>query len=396
LSLFQRLLAPVSSAAFFEEYFETKPLVVARNRPDYYHRLLSLEDVDKIIATEDVCYPDIRLVSAEREIKSDAYTHLGDRVDPVRLYQLYADGATIILDHLHRSHPPLADLCASLELEFSAPFQTNVYLTPPGAKGFKAHFDNHDVFVLQLHGKKHWRLYGTPVPLPVGEQGGDPCQSNPGIPTLESCLRPGDTLYVPRGVVHDAISEDEPSLHATVGLLSYTWTDLMLEALAIVALKDSAFRRSLPPGFARPGFDRKSLTLVFDELLSRFSASADLNSAMDTFATEFIRTRWPRLRGQMAQLGASENLTLDSQVACRPDLAYALQENGSVISIEYWGNSIRLPKGAGVSLRYALTVPCFQVRDLPGELDDDSKLVLVRRLIREGILTTGISPKPVL
>ena len=382
----QKLLAPVSSAAFFEGYFETKPLLVARGRPDYYSGLLGLDDVDRIVTTEGVCYPDIRLVNAEREIESGAYTCLGDRIDPARLYQLHAGGATIILDHLHRSHSPLTDFCAALELEFSAPFQTNVYLTPPRAKGFKAHFDNHDVFVLQLHGTKHWRMYGTPIMLPLGGQSNDPSQGNPGVPTMECSLELGDSLYIPRGVVHDAVSGDEPSLHATVGVLAYTWTDLMLDALATMALRDFTFRRSLPPGFARPTFDRKDTHAVFKELLTRFSASADLNSALDTFVAEFINTRRPRLLGQLAQLRALQSLTMDSQVGCRLHLAYTLHEDESVIRIRCWGNEISMPREASTAVHYALTVPRFRVGDLPNEWDNDSKLVFVRRLIREGIL----------
>jgi len=35
-----------------------------------------------------------------------------------------------------------------------------------------------------------------------------------------------------------------------------------------------------------------------------------------------------------------------------------------------------------------LTQPRFAVRDLPGDLDEESKLVLVKRLIREGLMVS--------
>ena len=73
----------------------------------------------------------------------------------------------------------------------------NVYLTPPGTQGFAPHFDDVDVFILQLEGKKHWRLY-EPKPedrLPrfssrnfTQNEIGDPC--------LETTLDAGDMLYV--------------------------------------------------------------------------------------------------------------------------------------------------------------------------------------------------------
>ena len=33
------------------------------------------------------------------------------------------------------------------------------YLTPPGTQGFAPHYDDIEAFILQLEGKKHWRLY---------------------------------------------------------------------------------------------------------------------------------------------------------------------------------------------------------------------------------------------
>ena len=35
----------------------------------------------------------------------------------------------------------------------------NRYLTPAGTQGFAPHYDDIEAFILQLEGKKHWRLY---------------------------------------------------------------------------------------------------------------------------------------------------------------------------------------------------------------------------------------------
>jgi ribosomal protein L16 Arg81 hydroxylase len=96
--------------------------------------------------------------------------------------------------------PSLANLCRAVERTFSSHFQTNIYLSPPHAQGFKTHFDSHDVFVLQVSGSKLWTLYDTGVVLPLRGQAFDPDKHAPGPPTRELTLHSGDVLYCPRGL----------------------------------------------------------------------------------------------------------------------------------------------------------------------------------------------------
>jgi hypothetical protein len=70
----------------------------------------------------------------------------------------------------------------------------------------------------------------------------------------------------------------------------------------------------------------------------------------------------------------------------RPALAYRLHEEDDAIHIRCYGREISIPAFAAAAVQYAMTTSCFKVRDLPSELDEESKLVLVRRLVCEGIL----------
>lgn len=381
----QTVLDPVSISDFFNLYFESNPLGITRGRPDYFCGLLTLDEIDRLLTTLDFQHPRIVLVNAEREIKPSEYITENNTIDVGELYRLHATGATIILNQLHTRHPELAELCAGLELEVSAPVQSNVYVTPPRAKGFKTHFDTHDALVLQLHGSKYWRLYGTAIPLPLQEQGAAINPDDLGKPTLEIDLKAGDTLYIPRGILHEALACDETSVHATVGLLSYTWGDLLIEALHNVVLKDASFRRSLPTNFSKQGFDYKIAREYFGELLERFQETANFDESLEPFIEQFISRRKARLRGQMAQLKLLESLTINSLIRGRPALAYRLDEEDRAIRIRSYGREISIPGFAAAAVRYAMTTDCFKVRDLPA-LDEESKLVLVRRLVCEGIL----------
>lgn len=380
------LVAPHGGEDFIASHFERQRLLVQRNKPDYFASLLTLDDIDRIVTTLEASDEDISLVSAERQIKYTEYCYGDDTIDADQLFRLHEAGATVILNHLHRRHPPLAGLCAALELEFSAPFQTNVYLTPAAAQGFKPHFDTHDVFVLQVAGSKRWQLYGTPVELALRGHGDAARQDDPGPVSEEFELRAGDTLYIPRGLVHDARSTDEMSLHITVGLKAWTWFDLMLEAVEELASRERDARAALPPGFAREGFDRQGYRAKFAELAARLAKEVDADTLLDRFQERFVDGRRPLLRGQMAALARVGGLTGEGLVGCRPWLACKLTEEDGVISLRFHGNEVTLPAHAGPALRYALETPRFRIADMPGDLDEAGKLVLARRLIREGLL----------
>src|SRR5207249_2371503 len=244
--------------------------------------------------------PDVTLKNANRAITGDDYTVGADALDVTKVYQLFEEGSTITFAYLDTVVPSLASFRRSLESEFSCLCQTNVYLTPAGAQGAKPHYDTHDVFVLQIAGSKHWTIYGTPVELPLAAQDFDPAVHEQGAPTLEFDLKAGDVAYVPRGVVHDARSGDNVSLHITAGILRTTWTDLLLEFVAEASLNDPAFRKALPPGFARQDFDRAPARETFRSFLQRLSAEPNFDAMLDRFVDEFISRCPPPLRGQMA------------------------------------------------------------------------------------------------
>jgi ribosomal protein L16 Arg81 hydroxylase len=380
------LISPVGKEQFFNDHWEKRPLVVSRNQPNYFSSLFSLNEVDRVITTLDRHYPDICLKQAGREISSSEYTVNGGTIDVARLYQLFAEGATVALAFLDTVVPSLALFCRSLENEFSFPFQANVYLTPAGAQGAKPHYDTHDVFVLQVAGSKKWTIYGTPVELPLAEQDFDASIHDRGAPTLEFELKTGDVAYIPRGVVHDARSTEQLSLHITAGILRYTWADLLLEFVAGACLNDPAFRKALPPGFAKPDFDRTQAREMLRGLLEKTWEKSEFDANLDRFVDEFISACPPLLEGQMGQMAALHQLKLESIVGSRQGVVSRLNAGEDQVSLDCYGRRITFPSHALEAVRFALNHGQFRVRDLPGGLDDESKLTLVRRLIREGLV----------
>lgn len=383
------LIHPVSKQTFFEEYFEKQPLVVKRDQAEYFKELLSLDEIDRVITTLDRGTDEIILKNASHEVTEADYTVDGS-IDVAKLYQLFGEGSTITLAFLDTVLPQLARFCRSMEGEFTCPFQANIYLTPPGAQGAKVHYDTHDVFVLQVAGSKKWTIYGTPVELPLAGQDFDAKIHDVGKPTLEFELEAGDVAYIPRGVGHDAKSTDTVSLHVTAGILRFTWTDLLLEFVANASLRDAAFRKSLPPGFAGTGFDRAQAREKIRELLQRVAERGDLDATLDHFVGEFFSRCRPLLRGQMAQMAAVGALTAEGFAGVRDGAIFRMVEDGDSVAVECYGRRITFPVHAREAVEFALTSSRFAIRELPGDLDDAGKLVIVRRLVKEGLVAAVV------
>ncbi len=258
-----------------------------------------------------------------------------------RVYSEYRNGSTLVLMFLHERIPALWALCRTLSQEFSAAFQVNAYLTPRNARGLSVHYDTHDVFVLQIHGEKQWRLYGAAEILPV-----------PGLPyrreelssrtaTEEVTLRAGDLLYIPRGVVHEASSKDRTSLHLTVGVLSITWGEVIMSAVESVIKQDWRLRESLPIGFssnealARDA-ERRLAELV--ELVKGKISVPDIIKGEARRAELFCK---PDLRRHLLDLDFEPAISLRSLLWRRRDLQWKIQIEEDECRLVFHGKELR-------------------------------------------------------
>lgn len=164
-------------------------------------------------------------------------------VDVAALLSALRGGATLILDGAQELSPALQSLCAGLSADLTCFCQTNLYASWGETQGFDVHWDDHDVFVVQVEGRKRWRLYGPTreAPLIAGDR---PDHVAPEDAREEIVLERGDLLYLPRGYWHAAQGVGEPTLHLTVGLTRRTGVSLV-HWLADLVAEDAAFRVDL-------------------------------------------------------------------------------------------------------------------------------------------------------
>ena len=290
-------------------------------------------------------------------------------------------GATIVLQALHVHHPPVARFCRDLERELGHPTQTNAYYTPPSAQGFKVHHDTHDVFCLQVAGEKRWLVYPPVLELPLKSQKYTPELGKPGEPILDVTMRAGDTLYLPRGWLHQAITSDVASLHMTVGVSVVTWLAAVQAALSEAAREEVGLRRGVPANGE-----------AAEDLLGLLAARLAPEAVSSRLRRTFVRTRRPVREDAFDQVRGLDELDVDTLLELRETVIFDLvaDERGATLSFE--GRELRFPARIGAELEFvAAAEGQFRLADLPGPLDDAGRLVLGRRLVREGLLR--ISPE---
>lgn len=301
----------------------------------------------------------------------------------------FAGGATVVLQSLQRWWEPATRFCRDLELVLGHATQANAYLTPAGAAGLAPHHDTHDVFVLQVAGTKHWVVREPAVDAPLRRHVSDHEAAAARPVLFEVDLHQGDALYLPRGVVHSAAAQEGVSLHITVGVLATTVHDV-LSALVESAGDDAAFRRSLPAGWA---FDAdaaaaavKSAVADLVDWLGRADAAEVASRMRDRFASR----RTPLLDGQLLEIVGLDSLDDDSVVVRRPGIVATLDViGGPSLRLSLGDRRVELPAPLEPALRRLLDGSPHRVGELADLLDGPSRLVLARRLVREGALRAG-------
>ncbi len=365
-----RALAPVESEAFLAEHWERKPLVVPRTQEGRFDDLLSVQDVERLITETGIRTPGFRLVKAGATI-SGYTTDLPWRPEPFtgvadvpRVLAEFEAGATIVVQGLHHNWLPLARYCRHLEAFLGHPAQANAYYTPRGSQGLPVHHDTHEVISLQVSGEKRWLVYEPVLELPLKSQRYRSELGAPGEPVLDVTLRAGDTMYLPRGWLHQALTSGSDSLHITVGVNVRRWID---EARAELDLQERelAFRETID------GNEPPELPAL------------DSQAARQRARERFVRSRRPILDGQLSELRALDGLTVATELERRDTVIADL--HGTRLVFE--GRNIGFPQRLAAELEFLVaTDSTFRATDLPGSLDAAGRLVLLRRLVREGFL----------
>ena len=408
--LLEAMLHPLSFSDY-EGHAQKTPFVVQRPAsPDFWRGLFSSDRCRRLLERGEAEY--CRDVTVSRVEKSGARTNLnynqggagdgggagpggggrggGRRASAADVWRRFEEeGASVRLLHPQRfpEGRHVLRLLSGLEGLFDCLVGCNTYLTPRGAQGFRPHYDDIDAFILQAEGEKRWQLWA-----PRSEADVNPLQSSPdfargdlGAPDFDVTLRPGDLLYMPRGLIHCAQTpaDSEHSLHLTVSTNQmHSWAHVLgaafTEALRQASEKYPELRETPPLGYMRRlgamhcdgrSDERDGLLLLgchYAKLVllelgegSVEGGPSPLDRAADAVNVDFQEQRMPPAEGQRRRGGDGGALAMSTEAAERaldedaplepapPGCARLFEQDGVAHLVHSLANSAEVHAAAG-------------------------------------------------
>ena len=383
------LLAPTDTRLFIEQYWEREILHIRQQTPGEISRLFTVDDLDTLLRLHGSRMEEkVRCYDHGKQLLKDEQSNKDTRLN---VLSILANGGSVIVNEMEKHWLPVTEIHRRFENSLHCRVQVNAYMTPRDSFAFNAHYDTHDVFVLQTQGEKRWTFFESEVELPLASQFRAVDQRKLRR-VSEYCLQPGDVLYVPRGKIHQAECVDGISVHLTAGFVGRLFKDVMIEIVEQLAASDVRWRTST----AGKTIDdaRAIVSELMEGALERLTDGVVCETAMKSMIQTFIGTRslpamrFPRFMGAEV----SENDTVARRADCLWYLAPS--DDGEQIEFSYPGScndgrprAMSNPAFMRESFRFiASTAGSFTAAQVPGQFPTALKLILVRNLIEAGLL----------
>ncbi len=249
------------------------------------------------------------------------------------------------------------------------------------------HFDDHDIVVIQLRGRKRWYLGDAPAGLEnFWDQIPGPAPALGEHSVVD--LAPGDVMFVPRGTVH-TVDAAEESLHLALGFIPVTLRELVVAAVDELSDQDRALRATV--GHRMGHYLAGYCDQPFAEAAARAIAVVGRAVASPGFMAHALRRRSARALGAMEPLPVAPTpaLTPDTILMHAPGAWCHLSASETLIDVAYPGGHLYIHRGAEAAVTYIVNTPRFRIGDIAGAVDDDVRLSLAARFCGAGFLVAA-------
>ena len=244
---FDQIIAPLSFDKFLRDHWG-KSFVRMQGPADRFKGLFSWDELNTVLETHRLMPPRFKLSKDGQAIDPMRYItppHMGTpRLDSGGLAVCLAEGTSLILNDVQEVHPRLRELMQVFQAALKTDTYANLYAAWHTQKAFDLHWDPQDSIILQLSGKKRWKVYKPTRLHPLEDDIEKPAQPT-GEPVWEGVMKEGDAIYVPRGWWHVVHPLNEPCLHLTVSLTPPKGIDLLGWAVSSLR-REAVVRAGLP------------------------------------------------------------------------------------------------------------------------------------------------------
>ena len=268
---FDQIIAPLNRDKFLRDHWG-KSFARMQGQADRFAGLFSWDELNTVLETHRLMPPRFKLFKDGQATDPMRYItppHMGTpRLDSGGLAVCLAEGASLILNDVQEVSPRLRELMQVVQAALKTDTYANLYAAWHSQKAFDLHWDPQDSIILQISGKKRWKVYKPTRLYPLEDDLEKPVQPT-GDPVWEGVMKEGDAIYIPRGWWHVVHPLNEPSLHLTVSLTPPKGIDLL--GWAVSKLRSEAqVRADLPAlqGEAAQAAQMKMLRGLLDEVLN--------------------------------------------------------------------------------------------------------------------------------
>lgn len=387
VSCLSDLLSPLTVKDFTAE-IKGKNYWYLQGQPKKFSSLLSWTRVNRILEQQRFDEKRFRLVCESSLLPPESYkawirTRRGtlvSRLIPASVMQHLRDGATLVVDAVDELHQPLTHLAENIGRELHEEITINAYACWGISQGLGVHYDNHDVFILQISGCKHWKIYSSHL-----LEHDDEVSASLSLPVFDQIINSGDLIYIPHGWIHEAIGIGEPSLHLTLGI---AWRNgIHLFEWLLSRLRQNELLLSDLPRFDSTSAQQKYVSILkqeFDRLWDE-----DILEHFFNFHDENLP-----IRSHFSLPWIEEELSLNqySQALIRftGTTFRIIKESGTKNFVfRFCGQTYTITCEEEALIRPLLEGTAISVTDLCksaiGIMEEDKVLQLITRLIRSGV-----------
>ncbi|HWD49591.1 MAG TPA: cupin domain-containing protein, partial [Rhizomicrobium sp.] len=163
----------------------------------------------------------------------------GNSVDIDQIISYMAMGFSLNLSRINQHADHLRRLCENVRLKVREQIKMGVIVTTGEGGAFTLHYDPEDLIILQVEGKKRWKIFGPPVVNPLQGAAQNPPPEDALL--FDELLEEGDFLFVPAGNWHRCENQSARSLHLGIFFQPPRGVDV-IKALTSKLLDDDKFR----------------------------------------------------------------------------------------------------------------------------------------------------------